>query len=100
VFNNLAQPLPIEHIEEITLQFVQGIWVTVQLTPEAPLPAMRKTAFGVPGVRVNKKKRQVLLLMAQLCIDNKKIEPYEGLSLMLDYKNAALARKILQSRED
>ncbi|WP_339541763.1 M48 family metallopeptidase [Pseudomonas sp. JAI120] len=100
VFNNLAQPLPIEHIEEITLQFVQGIWVTVQLTPEAPLPATRKTAFGVPGVRINKKKRQVLLLMAQLCIDNKKIEPYEGLSLMLDYKNAALARKILQSRED
>ncbi|MCS4314485.1 Zn-dependent protease with chaperone function [Pseudomonas sp. BIGb0381] len=57
VFNNLAQPLPIEHIEEITLQFVQGIWVTVQLTPEAPLPATRKTAFGVPGVRINKKKR-------------------------------------------
>lgn len=100
VFNNLAQPLPIEHIEEITLQFVQGIWVTVQLTPEAPLPVTRKTAFGVPGVRVNKKKRQVLLLMAQLCIDNKKIEPYEGLSLMLDYRNAALARKILQSHED
>ncbi|MBE8590293.1 M48 family metalloprotease [Pseudomonas sp. MAFF 301449] len=100
VFNNLAQPLPIEHIEEITLQFVQGIWITLQLTPEAPLPATRKAAFGVPGVRINKKKRQVLLLMAQLCIDNKKIEPYEGLSLMLDYKNAALARRILQSRED
>lgn len=100
VFNNLAQPLPIEHIEEISLQFVQGIWITLQLTPEAPLPATRKAAFGVPGVRINKKKRQVLLLMAQLCIDNKKIEPYEGLSLMLDYKNAALARSILQSRED
>lgn len=100
VFNNLAQPLPIEHIEEITMQYVQGIWVIVQLTPEAPLPVTRKTAFGVPGVRINKKKRQVLLLMAQLCIDNKKIEPYEGLSLMLDYKNAALARKILQSRQD
>ena len=99
-FNNLAQPLPIEHIEEISLQFVQGIWITLQLTPEAPLPATRKTAFGVPGVRINKKKRQVLLLMAQLCIDNKKIEPYEGLSLMLDYKNAALARKMLQSRQD
>ncbi|VVN66906.1 Protease HtpX [Pseudomonas fluorescens] len=100
VFNNLAQPLPIEHIEEITLQFVQGIWITLQLTPEAPLPETRKAAFGVPGVRINKKKRQVLLLMAQLCIDNKKIEPYEGLSLMLDYKNAALARRILQNRED
>jgi Zn-dependent protease with chaperone function len=100
VFNNLAQPLPIEHIDEITLQFVQGIWVTLQLTPEAPLPETRKTAFGVPGVRVNKKKRQVLLLMAQLCIDGKKIEPYEGLSMMLDYKNAALARSILQHRED
>ncbi|MGU9859142.1 M48 family metallopeptidase [Pseudomonas sp. LF245] len=100
VFNNLAQPLPIEHIDEITLQFVQGIWVTIQLTPEAPLPETRKTAFGVPGVRVNKKKRQVLLLMAQLCIDGKKIEPYEGLSMMLDYKNAALARSILQHRED
>jgi Zn-dependent protease with chaperone function len=100
VFNNLAQPLPIKHIDEITLQFVQGIWVTIQLTPEAPLPETRKTAFGVPGVRVNKKKRQVLLLMAQLCIDGKKIEPYEGLSMMLDYKNAALARSILQHRED
>lgn len=100
VFNNLAQPLPIEHIDEITLQFVQGIWVTLQLTPEAPLPETRKTAFGVPGVRVNKKKRQVLLLMAQLCIDGKKIEPYEGLSMMLDYKNAPLARSILQHRED
>ena len=100
VFNNLAQPLPIEHIDEITLQFVQGIWVTIQLTPEAPLPETRKTAFGVPGVRVNKKKRQVLLLMAQLCIDGKKIEPYEGLSMMLDYKNAALARSILQHHED
>ncbi|WLH90719.1 M48 family metalloprotease [Pseudomonas sp. FP453] len=100
VFNNLAQPLPIAHIDEITLQFVQGIWVTIQLTPEAPLPETRKTAFGVPGVRVNKKKRQVLLLMAQLCIDGKKIEPYEGLSVMLDYKNAALARSILQHRED
>lgn len=100
VFNNLAQPLPIAHIDEITLQFVQGIWVTIQLTPEAPLPETRKTAFGVPGVRVNKKKRQVLLLMAQLCIDGKKIEPYEGLSMMLDYKNAALARSILQHRED
>ena len=100
VFNNLTQPLPIEHIDEITLQFVQGIWVTIQLTPEAPLPKTRKTAFGVPGVRINKKKRQVLLLMAQLCIDGKKIEPYEGLSMMLDYKNAALARSILQHRED
>lgn len=100
VFNNLTQPLPIEHIDEIFLQFVQGIWVTLQLSPDAPLPQTRKTAFGVPGVRVNKKKRQVLLLMAQLCIDNKKIEPHEGLAMMLDYKNAALARSILQHRED
>ena len=100
VFNNLAQPLPIEHIDEISLQFAQGIWVTLQLTPEAPLPETRKTAFGVPGVRVNKKKRQVLLQMAQLCIEGKKIEPYEGLTMMLDYKNAALARRILQHRED
>ncbi|MDP1368950.1 hypothetical protein Q6248_28675, partial [Klebsiella pneumoniae] len=84
-------PLPIEHIDDITLQFAQGIWVTVQLTPEAPLPETRKTAFGVPGVRVNKKKRQLMLQMAQLCIDGKKIEPYEGLSMMLDYKNAAMA---------
>lgn len=99
VFNNLTQPLPIEHIDEITLQFAQGVWVTVQLTPEAPLPETHKTAFGVPGVRVNKKKRQVLLQMAQLCIDGKKVEPYEGLSMMLDYKNAALARRILQQRE-
>ena len=38
--------------------------------------------------------------MAQLCIDNQKLEPYEGLSLMLDYVNASLARKILQHRED
>ncbi|OYU07459.1 MAG: peptidase M48, Ste24p [Pseudomonas sp. PGPPP1] len=100
VFNNLTQPLPIEHIDDITLQFAQGIWVTVQLTPEAPLPETRKTAFGVPGVRVNKKKRQLMLQMAQLCIDGKKIEPYEGLSMMLDYKNAAMARRILQHRED
>lgn len=99
VFNNLTQPLPIEHIDEITLQFAQGVWVTVQLTPEAPLPETCKTAFGVPGARVNKKKRQVLLQMAQLCIDNKKIEPYEGHKLMLDYVNASLARKLLQSRE-
>ena len=42
----------------------------------------------------------MLLLMAQLCIDGKKLEPYEGLSMMLDYKNAALARSILQHRED
>jgi hypothetical protein len=79
---------------------MQGIWVTVELTPEAPLPELRKTAFGVPGARVNKKKRQVLLQMAQLCIDNKKIEPYDGLVLMTDYVNASLARKILQHRED
>jgi len=100
VFANLAQPLPIEHIAGVTLQFMQGIWVTVELTPEAPLPERRKTAFGVPGARINKKKRQVLLQMAQLCIDNQKLEPYEGLSLMLDYVNASLARKILQHRED
>ncbi|WP_223497182.1 M48 family metallopeptidase [Pseudomonas sp. A-RE-26] len=100
VFANLAQPLPIEHIDSVTLQFMQGIWVTVDLTPEAPLPELRKTAFGVPGARVNKKKRQVLLQMAQLCIDNKKIEPYDGLVLMTDYVNASLARKILQHRED
>ena len=67
---------------------------------EAPLPELRKTAFGVPGARVNRKKRQVLLQMAQLCIDNKKIEPYEGLTLMTDYVNASLARKILQNRQD
>ena len=100
VFANLAQPLPIEHIATVTLQFIQGIWVTVELTPEAPLPELRKTAFGVPGARVNRKKRQVLLQMAQLCIDNKKIEPYEGLTLMTDYVNASLARKILQNRQD
>ncbi|EFQ66025.1 peptidase M48, Ste24p [Pseudomonas fluorescens WH6] len=99
VFANLAQPLPIEHIDSVTLQFMQGIWVTLDLTPEAPLPELRKTAFGVPGARVNKKKRQVLLQMAQLCIDNKKIEPYDGLVLMTDYVNASLARKILQSGE-
>jgi Zn-dependent protease with chaperone function len=99
VFNNLAQPLPIEHIDDISLQFAQGVWVTLKLTPEAPLPVTRKTAFGVPGARVNKNKRQVLLQMAELRIDNKKIEPYEGLSMMLDYKNAALARRILRHRE-
>ena len=100
VFNNLTQPLPIGHIDEISLQFSQGIWVTLQLTPDAPLPETRKTAFGVPGVRVNKKKRQVLLQMAQLCIDGKKIEPFKALSMMLEYQNAALARQILQNRED
>lgn len=45
-------------------------------------------------------KRQVLLQMAQLCIVNKKIEPYEGLKLVLDYVNASVARKILQSRKN
>ena len=100
VFANLAQPLPIEHIATVTLQFLQGIWVTIELKPEAPLPELRKTAFGVPGVRVNRKKRQVLLQMAQLCIDNKKIEPYEGLMLMTDYVKASLARKILQNWQD
>ena len=45
-------------------------------------------------------KREVLLQMAQLCIDNQKIEPYEGLAMMLNYLNAALARKILQNRQD
>jgi Zn-dependent protease with chaperone function len=100
VFANLAQPLPIEHIATVTLQFLQGIWVTVELKPEAPLPELRKTAFGVPGARVNRKKRQVLLQMAQLCIDNKKIEPYEGLMLMTDYVKASLARKILQNWQD
>jgi Zn-dependent protease with chaperone function len=100
VFANLAQPLPIEHIATVTLQFLQGIWVTIELKPEAPLPELRKTAFGVPGARVNRKKRQVLLQMAQLCIDNKKIEPYEGLMLMTDYVKASLARKILQNWQD
>ncbi len=38
--------------------------------------------------------------MAQLCIDNKRIEPFEGLTLMTDYVNASLARKILQNRQD
>lgn len=99
VFANLAAPLPIEHIAEVSLQFMQGLWVTLQLTPEAPLPQLRKTAFGVPGARVNKKKRQVLLHMAQLCIDNRKLEPYEGLTLMLEYVNAALARRVLNSRQ-
>ncbi len=99
VFANLVQPLPIEHIANVRLQFAQGIWVTVELTPQAPLPERRKTAFGVPGARVNKKKRLVLLQMAQLCIDNQKIEPYEGLSLMLDYVNASAARKILHDRQ-
>ncbi|WP_416364576.1 M48 family metallopeptidase [Pseudomonas sp. NFX183] len=100
VFANLTHPLPIEHIADVSLQFAQGVWVTVELTPEAPLPERRKTAFGVPGARVNKKKRQVLLQMAQLCIDNQKIEPYEGLAMMLNYLNASLARKILHSRQD
>ncbi|WP_248751172.1 M48 family metallopeptidase [Pseudomonas sp. MWU15-20650] len=99
VFANLVKPLPIEHIANVRLQFAQGIWVTVELTPQAPLPERRKTAFGVPGARVNKKKRLVLLQMAQLCIDNQKIEPYEGLSLMLDYVNASAARKILHDRQ-
>lgn len=98
VFANFAQPLPIDHIADVSLQFMQGIWVTVDLTPEAPLPQLRKTAFGVPGARVNKKKRQVLLQLAQLCIDNKKIEPCEGLLLITGYINASLARKILQAR--
>jgi Zn-dependent protease with chaperone function len=100
VFANLKQPVPIEHIADVSLQFMQGIWVTLELKPDAPLPERRKTAFGVPGARINKKKRQVLLQMAQLCIDNQKIEPYEGLRLMLDYVNASVARKVLQSRED
>lgn len=100
VFANLTQPLPIEHIAQVSLQSIQGIWVTVELTPEAPLPERRKTAFGVPDARVNKKKRQVLLQMAQLCIDNKKIEPYEGLTLMHEYINASLAREILHLRDE
>ncbi|MGY2374677.1 M48 family metalloprotease [Pseudomonas sp. SDO524_S393] len=99
VFANLTEPLPIEHIADVSLQFAQGIWVTVELTPEAPLPTLRKTPFGVPNARVNKKKRQVLLQMARLCIDNQKIEPYDGLSLMLDYVHASAARKLLLSRE-
>lgn len=98
VFANLDQPLPIEHIAEVSLQFMQGIWITVELAPQAPLPQVRKSAFGVPGARVNKKKRQVLLQMAQLCINDKKIPPYEGLMLMSEYVNASLARKILQEQ--
>lgn len=100
VFANLTQPLPIEHIANVSLQPIQGIWLTLELTDEAPLPELRKTAFGVPGVRLNKKKRLVVLQMAQLCIDNRKIEPYEGLTLITDYVNASLARSILQSRQD
>lgn len=99
VFANLDQPLPIEHIADVSLQFMQGIWITVELAPQAPLPQVRKTAFGVPCARVNKKKRQVLLQMAQLCINDKKIQPYEGLMLMTEYVNASLARKILQEQK-
>ncbi len=98
VFANFAQPLPIEHIADVSLQLIQGIWITVELTPQAPLPTLRKTAFGVPGARINKKKHQVLLHMAQLRIDDKKIEPYEALTLMTNYVNASLAREILQAQ--
>ena len=67
--------------------------VAAGIFPGQPVVALRA---GKPGGGDG----EVLLQMAQLCIDNKKIEPYEGLTLMTDYVNASLARKILQNRQD
>jgi Zn-dependent protease with chaperone function len=99
VFANLAQPLPIQHIADVALQVGHGTLVTVTLTPDAPLPELRKSAFGVPGVKVNKKRRLLLLQVVQLCIDNQRLKPQAALELMIDYLNAAQARQILQQRQ-
>ena len=100
VFANLAQPLPIEHIARVGLQAINGLWVIVQLSPEAPMPEIRKSAFGVPGAKLNKKKHQVLLFMAQFCIDNKRLTSQATLELIYDYLNAAHARQALQERQE
>lgn len=99
VFANLAQPLPIEHIADVALQIGHGTLVTVTLTPDAPLPELRKTAFGVPDVKLNQKKRLLMLQVVQLCIENKQLKPQALLELMTDYVNAAHARQVLQERQ-
>lgn len=99
IFTNLAAPLPITDIAEVSLQIGQGTIITVRLEPEAPLPQLVKGRFGEPGAKLNKKKRLLHLQLIQVCINDQALKPQAALELLSDYVNAAHARGILLQRQ-
>ncbi|KPX21386.1 Peptidase M48, Ste24p [Pseudomonas syringae pv. delphinii] len=98
VFANLKSPIPIKDIADFELHIAYGTFLTLHLEDDAPLPERASRSFSVPNARVFKKKRRVVLMLAQFCRDGKKLTPDELGLLIADYVNAGVARHLLQQR--
>ncbi|EPM61860.1 peptidase M48, Ste24p [Pseudomonas syringae pv. actinidiae ICMP 19071] len=98
VFANLKSPIPIKDIADFELHIAYGTFLTLHLEDDAPLPERASRSFSVPNARVFKKKRRVVLMLAQFCRDGKKLTPDELGPLIADYVNAGVARHLLQQR--
>ncbi|WP_122678153.1 M48 family metallopeptidase [Pseudomonas viridiflava] len=98
VFPNVKEPIPIKHIADFGLHASTGLILTLQLEDDVPLPEVAYRSFFLPSARVNKKKRQVFLMMSQFCRDDKKLKPEALAELIADYLNAGVARHLLQQR--
>ncbi|RMQ74784.1 Zn-dependent protease with chaperone function [Pseudomonas syringae pv. tomato] len=72
--------------------------MTLHLEDDAHLPERASRSFSVPNARVFKKKRRVVLMLAQFCRHGKKLTPDELGPLIADYVNAGVARHLLQQR--
>lgn len=98
VFANLKSPIPVQHIADFDLHVAYGAFLTLHLDDEAPLPERASRSFSSPNAKVFKKKRRVVLMLAQFCRDGKKLKPDELGQLIADYVNAGVARRLLEQR--
>ena len=98
LITNVPQPLPIAHIDDMALQVGQGVRITLTIDADAPMPTVLPLKLGTRGAKLNKRKRTLTILMAQVSANGERMKPDQLLDLLSNYLKAGQARHLLKDR--
>ena len=98
IITNVAQPVPIAHIDDMGLQVGHGVRITLTIDADAPLPTVLPLKMGARGAKLNKRKRTLTILLAQVSANGERMKPDQLLDLLSNYLKAGQARHLLKDR--
>ncbi|WP_346659651.1 M48 family metallopeptidase [Pseudomonas sp. RIT-PI-S] len=71
IFANLKAPVPTDHIEDFSITLARGVFLTLLITKDAPLPELASRSFFAPNAVIDPKKRLVRLALMDFCRNDK-----------------------------
>ena len=98
IITNVAQPVPIAHIDDMGLQVGHGVRITLTIDADAPMPTVLPLKMGARGAKLNKRKRTLTILLAQVSANGERMKPDQLLDLLSNYLKAGQARHLLKDR--